>query len=56
MTKTALVEWAVDRLPAESQMLRAPSSMARLLTQLDAIPDRPDADDPMLWDDIGLPR
>ncbi|MEI6460133.1 MAG: type II toxin-antitoxin system VapB family antitoxin [Pseudomonadota bacterium] len=56
MTKTALVEWAVDRLAAESQMLRDPNSMASLLTQLDAIPDRPDADDPMLWDDIGLPR
>jgi hypothetical protein len=29
--------------------------MASLLKQLDAIPDRTDAQDPLRWDDQGLP-
>jgi antitoxin VapB len=55
MTKTALVEWAVDRLALETQTPRDPSRMASLLKQLDAIPDRTDAEDPLRWDDQGLP-
>lgn len=27
-----------------------------LLTQLDRVADRPDAMDPLAWDDLGLPR
>lgn len=27
-----------------------------LLAQLDRVPDRPDAADPLAWDDLGLPR
>jgi antitoxin VapB len=59
MTKTAVVEQAVDMLaaatPGEGQ---ADGSMARiraLLAQIDRIPDRADAEDPLLWDEHGLP-
>ncbi len=36
----------------------APSRLrfAALLDQLDRVPDRPDAQDPLAWDDLGLPR
>ncbi len=27
-----------------------------LLDQLDRIPDRPDAYDPLHWDDVGIPK
>jgi antitoxin VapB len=30
--------------------------MTALLAQLDRIPDRPDAFDPMAWDEHGLPK
>ncbi|MEI8299840.1 MAG: type II toxin-antitoxin system VapB family antitoxin [Pseudomonadota bacterium] len=55
MTKTALVEWAVDRLALETQIPRDPRRIASLLAQLDAIPDRVDPVDPLVWDDNGLP-
>jgi len=55
MTTTALVEWAVDRLALETQRPRDPHQIASLLAQLDAIPDRVDAVDPLVWDNNGLP-
>jgi antitoxin VapB len=55
MTKTALVELAVDRLAAEARLPRDPSRIASLLKQMDAIPERLDAEDPLVWDDTGLP-
>jgi antitoxin VapB len=55
MTKTALVEWAVDRLALETQSPSDPHQIASLLAQLDVIPDRADAVDPLTWDDNGLP-
>jgi antitoxin VapB len=30
--------------------------MAALLAQLDRVPDRPDAFNPLEWDDQGLPK
>lgn len=57
LSKTAAVEQAVDRLLAETQV--SPDLGARiaaLLAQLDRIPDRPDAFDPLEWDDRGLPK
>ena len=56
LSKTAAVEQAVDRMLKE---LAAPGTestrMAALLAQLDRIPDRPEAADPLPWDEHGLP-
>ena len=58
LNKTAAVENAVDRLLATTNVLasRGRGKFTALLAQLDRIPDSPDAFDPMMWDDIGLPR
>lgn len=60
LSKTAVVDRALDRLideigetpGATDQTAR----MAALLAQLDRIPDRADASDPLAWDEHGLPR
>jgi antitoxin VapB len=56
LSKTAVVEKAVDRLLSE---LATPADhsarLAALLAQLDRIPDRVDASDPLQWDEHGLP-
>lgn len=57
LSKTAVVERALDRLLSESM----PNSdgdgrVAALLTQLDRIPERADAFNPMEWDEHGLPQ
>ncbi len=60
LSKTAVVERALDRLigeigetsGVEDQMTR----MTALLAQLDRVPDRTDATDPLDWDEHGLPR
>jgi antitoxin VapB len=56
MTKTAIVERAIDRLAAETQNSVDPGRIKALLTQLDRVPDRPDAFDPLQWDENGLPK
>jgi antitoxin VapB len=57
LTKTAVVERAIDRLAAETRGARDPSRrMATLLALLDQVPDRPDAFDPLQWDANGLPK
>lgn len=57
LNKTAAVERAVERLLRE---LEGPvASVERfdaLLAQIDRIPDRLDAYDPLEWDETGLPR
>ncbi len=55
LTKTALVERAVDRLAAELAVERG-DRIDALLTQFDRLPDRPDAGNPIEWDDAGLPQ
>ncbi len=55
MTKTALVERAIGRLAAETKAAPETNRMAALLAQLDQVPDRPDAFDPLNWDANGLP-
>ncbi len=57
LSKTAVVERAVDRLlnetaPPSKQAAR----LAALLAQLDRIPDRSDAANPLDWDEHGLPK
>ncbi len=56
LTKTALVERAIDRLAGETPDASGPERMAALLAQLDLVPDRPDAFDPLEWDEFGLPK
>ena len=57
LSKTAAVEQAVDRMLKELALPSAEPSarLAALLAQLDRIPDRPDAADPLPWDEHGLP-
>lgn len=58
LNKTAAVEKAVDRLLEETAPAATGSTdrLRRLLAQIDRIPDRADAIDPLLWDEHGLPR
>jgi antitoxin VapB len=56
LSKTALVERAIDRLAGETQGAADPGRMEALLAQLDRIPDRPNPHDPLQWDDLGLPK
>ena len=56
LSKTAVVERAIDRLAAEAANEAKPDRLAALLAQLDRIPDRQDAFDPLEWDAHGLPK
>ncbi len=58
LSKTAAVELAVDRLLRESSLpySRQGQGLTALLLQFDQVPDRPDAFEPLEWDDQGLPR
>jgi antitoxin VapB len=59
LTKTAAVEKAVDAMLAMRPTSEASDKKARfraILAQLDRIPDREDAFDPLEWDEHGLPR
>lgn len=57
LSKTALVERAVDRLLSDTeQPARQGAQLLALLAQLDRIPDRADATDPLTWDEQGLPK
>jgi antitoxin VapB len=56
LTKTAVVERAIDALANETRFAAVPGQMAALLAQLDRVPDRADAHDPLQWDEAGLPK
>ena len=58
LSKTGAVEKAVDRLMAEEggPQTRDAGRIRALLAQLDRLPDRADAFDPLIWDEQGLPR
>jgi antitoxin VapB len=56
LTKTAVVERAVDRMASEKRSAADSGRMAALLAQLDRVPDRADAYDPVQWDAQGLPK
>lgn len=59
LSKTAAVEAAVDAMLATRQR-GSEDDFERharsILAQLDRIPDREDAFDPLEWDDLGLPK
>jgi antitoxin VapB len=57
LSKTAVVERAVDHLLSEmANTTDQTERIAALLAQLDRIPDRADAFDPLAWDEHGLPK
>jgi antitoxin VapB len=57
LSKTAVVERALDRLLGETLgKAEGGNRVAALLAQLDRIPDRTDAFDPIAWDQHGLPK
>jgi antitoxin VapB len=56
LTKTAVVERAIDRLASEIPSASATGRIAAILEQIDRFPDRPDAFDPLEWDSSGLPK
>ena len=57
LSKTAIVERALDRLIGDTDGATNHSErIEALLDQLDRIPDRPDATNPLQWDDLGLPK
>ena len=57
LSKTAAVERAVDRLISETTGTSDNAErIAALLAQLDRIPERVDAFNPLQWDEHGLPK
>jgi antitoxin VapB len=58
LSKTAVVERAVDRMLREAGVDadRADDRLSALLAQLDRIPERVGAGDPLHWDEHGLPK
>ena len=56
LSKTAVVEKAIDRLASETQGKADPGRMEALLAQLDRVPDRADAFEALEWDARGLPK
>ena len=56
LTKTAVVERAVDRLASELKAEAGADRLKALLAQLDRVPDRADTFNPLEWDDLGLPK
>ena len=57
LSKTAAVERAVDRLLSETHPASdSAERIAALLAQLDRVPERPDAFEPLEWDAQGLPK
>lgn len=60
LNKTAAVEIAVDTLLAEAERAAAKRKgagrLSALLAQMDRVPDLPNASDPLLWDEHGLPK
>jgi antitoxin VapB len=57
LSKTAVVEWALDLLMGETMVATSSDRrVAALLAQLERIPERTNAFDPKQWDERGLPE
>ena len=59
LSKTAAVEKAVDAMLAglpDSQPDDMRARFDAILAEFDKLPERPDAFDPLEWDEHGLPR
>ncbi|CAG0990320.1 hypothetical protein BURK2_02345 [Burkholderiales bacterium] len=55
LSKTAAVERAVDRMLQDTTAAPAKGRVEALLAQLDRVPNRPQAFDPLEWNEHGLP-
>ena len=55
LSKTAVVEKAIDRLAGELNVATDTARMSALLSQLDQVPERADRVDPLEWNAQGLP-
>ncbi len=60
LSKTATVEAAVDLLLSQAEHQQPTANRQQrfraLLAQMDQVPDRTDATDPLAWDALGLPK
>lgn len=57
LSKTAVVDEALDRLIVETLgHAKDGQRLMALLAQIDRVPERADAFDPMKWGEHGLPR
>lgn len=56
MTKTAVVEKAIDHLARQTQGGRDPGRLRALLAQIDQVPERAGTFEPLEWDEQGLPK
>jgi antitoxin VapB len=56
MTKTAVVDRALDCLALTLSSRHLDRQIESILAQLDRIPDRTDAYEPLGWDASGLPK
>jgi antitoxin VapB len=56
ISKTAVIERAIDALANEIRSAAVPGQMAALLVQLDRVPEQADGHDPLQWDGAGLPK
>jgi antitoxin VapB len=56
LSEVALVEQAIDKLAVGVDKNEQFRRMKEVLAKFDAIPDRPDAYDPLEWDEFGLPK
>ena len=55
LSKTAVVEKAIDRLAGELNVATDTARMSALLSQLDQVPERADRVDHLEWNAQGLP-
>lgn len=56
LSKTSLIDRALDRLAADLAGVPESNRLRAILAQIDQIPQRPDAFDPLDWDEMGLPK
>jgi antitoxin VapB len=56
LTKTAVIDHALDVLQASKLEVAEPASFDALFRQMDRIPDLPVSVNPLEWDEQGLPK
>lgn len=56
LSELAIVERAINKFAGGVDKNEQWRRMKDVLARIDAIPDRPDAYDPLEWDEFGLPK
>ena len=56
LSELGVVEQAIDRFAGFADRDEQMHRMKDVLARIDAISDRPDAYDPLEWDEFGLPK